>query len=213
MSSLTPSRRTVLRTAAWSVPVVSVATAAPAFAVSEPSEPTYQTVSRTFLFHPSLGGSPLTAFDIKVDVEARVPLSVPAGSSADPAQTVSRVTIPAALLPIIGSPLGNPAEVGGTSISTSNLTGAITATSITNLTIDRAPWPTSGDLLTVARGAGQEPLDVPAGTAPGAVIITLAPPNSTLVGYNAAGAQVGTYQSQLAPKAGQDYTLATFQIV
>ena len=36
MPHVTPSRRTVLRTTAWSVPVVALATAAPAFAVSPP---------------------------------------------------------------------------------------------------------------------------------------------------------------------------------
>lgn len=215
MSSLTPSRRTVLRTAAWSVPAVTVATAAPAFATSPPAggEPTYQNVTGTFLFHPTFLGAPLTNIDIQVDVEARIPATAPADSVLDPAQTVSTVTIPGDLLPIIRGPLGTPAEIGGTSLSTSTFSGVLDGESITNLTIDRAPFPESGAIVTVARGAGEQPLVVPAGTPNGLVTITLEPPNSTLLGYNAAGDQVGEYASVLAPKDGQDYTLGTFQIV
>ncbi|WP_110239829.1 hypothetical protein [Nocardioides gilvus] len=39
MTRPTPNRRTVIRTAAWSIPVVSVAAAAPAFATTPPTGP------------------------------------------------------------------------------------------------------------------------------------------------------------------------------
>ncbi|WP_110239828.1 hypothetical protein [Nocardioides gilvus] len=218
MSEFTPNRRTVIRTAAWSAPVVAVAAASPAFATTPPAgEVTYQTVNKRFVFHPTLGGAPLTTVDILVDVEARVPLEVPAGLVADPAQTVSTVTIPALLVGIIAGPLGDgsgpPAEVGGTSTSTSRLSGTISLDSITPLTIDRAPWPAGGgDLVTIARGTGAEALPVPAGLS-GPVTITLQPPVSELQGYAADGTALGVYASALAPKAGQDYTIATFNIV
>lgn len=213
MSEIKPTRRTVIRTAAWTVPAVSLAAAAPAFAAS-PGDPVveYQTVNASFAFHPTFLGAPLTNIDILVDVEARLPLVVPAGLTADPATTVSTVTIPNSLLGIIGPNLGNPAEIGGTSVSTSRLSAPLSVDSVTNLTIDRAPFPDSGDIVTVARGVGESSLPVPAGLS-GAVTIELLPPNSTLVGYDAAGVESGTYASALAPKAGVDYTLATFQIV
>src|SRR5690606_7900009 len=52
MPEIVPTRRTVIRTAAWAVPAVSVAAAAPAFATSPGGEPgaTYTTVTRNFTF-------------------------------------------------------------------------------------------------------------------------------------------------------------------
>lgn len=213
MPEFISTRRSIIRTAAWSVPAVSVAAATPAFARSTTPAVTYQSVTKTFLFHPTFMGEPLTAIDIKVEVVANIPLVIPAGMTADPTTTVSTVTIPASLLSILQSALGNPAEVAGTSTSISKLTGALgNVDSQTDLTIDRSAFPTTAvDLVTVARGTGATSLTAPAG-ASGSVLVTLAPPNSTLVGYDASGAQSGTYPSVLAAKSGQDYTLGTITI-
>src|SRR5690606_30825385 len=53
MSNFTPNRRTVIRTAAWSAPVVAVAAAAPAFATSPPVDPTLPNLS-TSTANPTL---------------------------------------------------------------------------------------------------------------------------------------------------------------
>lgn len=213
MPEITPTRRTVIRTAAWSVPAVTVAATAPAFAASQPAQVTYKTVTGSFVFHPTLGTAPLTNIDILVDVEAVIPDVIPAGMTANPVTTTSTVTIPGSLRFILDGSLGNPAEIGGTSVSTSKLSGALgELDSITNLTIQRAPYGTSGDIVTVASGSGAAGLTTPT-TASGLVTIKLAPPVSTLVGYKADGTESGTYGSTLSPKAGQDYTLGTFTIV
>lgn len=220
MPEITPTRRTVLRTAAWSVPAVTVATAAPAFAASSPEDPEvqYQEVNETFIFNPVVLGTVNTdpANEVVVNVVATVPLQIPRGMTAAPVQTQSTVTIPASLAGLLGGLiLGNPAEFDGTSVSTTALTGAITAESITNLTIARTPWPASGNPLNVvASGSGAEGLFVPAGAPTGPVTMTLQPPASTLQGYTAAGdPSAGAYQSQLSPRPGDDYTLGIFNIV
>lgn len=213
MSQLTPSRRSVVRTAAWAVPAVTLVTAAPAFAASG-GEVTYQTVTRDFVFHPTVLGqvSKDPNHEVRVQVEATIPLVIPAGMTANPTTTTSTVTIPQSLASLLGPfYLGNPAEIGGTSQSTSRLTGALTGDSVTELTIARTPYSSSQALVTTASGAGTVGVSAPAG-ASGAVTITLLPPVSTLVGYNASGGQTGTYASTLSAKDGQDYTLGAFTV-
>lgn len=207
MSRITPTRRTVVRTAAWSLPAVTVAAAAPAYAASR--EATYQTVTKTFVY------SALGIADITVEVTAvDVPLTAPAGETLRQIQTSSTVTIPANLAGILRTSfLGGADQVSGTSASTSQLTGALTLPSTTNLTIPLTPFPTNAPLVTVASGAGGA-LTVPAGTAPGVVTITMGEPTSQLVGHNADGSPNGSvYDSTLAKKTGNDYVLATFEIV
>lgn len=213
MPEIKPTRRAVIRTAAWSVPAVTVAAAAPAFAGSGPgATPTYQDVTKTFIY-TALGG----AVDISVAVTARnVPLTAPVGATLLPIETTSVVTIPATLAPTLRSLfLGNAAKVGGTSVSVSELTGALTLNSTTNLTIPIEPFPAAADpLITTASGTGN-PLTVPGGAIPGLVTITMGQPNSTLVGYNNDDTPNGsTYNSVLAYKTAKtDYVLATFNVV
>lgn len=217
MPEIVPTRRTVIRTAAWAVPAVSVAAAAPAFATS-PGNPvvTYQTVNETFRFNPVILGNVNTdpANIVVVNVEATIPLELPRGLVAAPVQTVSSVTIPAGLAGILGGLiLGNPATVEGSSVSTTNLSGAISGSSITNLTIPQTPF--AAPLTLVASGSGAEGLTVPAGGPTGAVTLTLAPPASKLQGRNAAGNPTNAtpYDSVLSPIATEDYTLGVLTIV
>lgn len=204
MSSVMPSRRTVVRTTAWSVPAITVATAAPAFAASE--QPSYQTVTKEFIYAATIG-------QVKVVVEARVPLVAPRGSNLDPTTTKSTVTIPNQTRQLLALLLSNPVSVDGTSLSTSVLSGSLAGTTTANLVIARAPFPSSGDLVTVATGASASGLPVPANASPGTVVITMGEPKSTLIGYNASGGRTGTYDSNLTKISGNDYTLATFQVV
>ena len=218
MSDFTPSRRAVVRTAAWSVPAVSLAAAAPSFAVSPPATPevTYQNLETTVVFNPVVLGNVSTDpnNEVSVTVRARVPLNIPRGQTADPVETESTVTIPAGLAGLLGSLiLQNPTEFDGTSVSTTELTGAFAGESVTNLTIPRTPFPASGnDLVVNATGTGVDGLDIAVDADTGTVTMTLLPPESTLVGYNAAGNETATYTSELSPKAGEDYTLGTFTI-
>ncbi|QIK74558.1 DUF6801 domain-containing protein [Nocardioides piscis] len=133
-----PTRRTVVRTAAWSVPAISVISAAPAFASSPGgSQPTYQDITKSFIY------TALGTIDILVEVTAiDVPLTAPVGATLKPIQTNSKVTIPANLAPTLRSLfLGNADQVSGTSTSVSELTGAITISSPSNLTIPLTPFP------------------------------------------------------------------------
>lgn len=65
VTQMSPSRRTVLRTAAWSVPAVSIAAAAPAFAASPPLE-TPPNLAGTVVTTPARSGSTISfaPFDI-----------------------------------------------------------------------------------------------------------------------------------------------------
>lgn len=218
MSSLTPSRRTVLRTAAWSVPAVTVATAAPAFASSpNPNDPpTYQTVTQAFTYEARLGGPTGTPLgDIGVEVTAIVPLTAPRGSELNPTETTSTVTIPGNLANLLKQVyLPGATEIDGTSVSTSILTGALSDTTVANLTIPRTPLPGQDQpMITTATGASESGLLVPADATPGLVTITMGEPNSKLTGYNADGPTGGVYDSVLYKKDGVDYTLATFNVV
>lgn len=218
MSEFTPNRRTVIRTAAWSAPVVAVAAASPAFATTPPTEtPTlrYQTVTETFEFRPVIFGTVNEdpANIVVVNVTATIPLEIPRGETSAPVQTSSTVTIPAGLAGILGSLiLSNPATVEGTSVSTTALSGAFTGESVTNLTIPATPF--AAPLSLTATGSGAEGLTIPAGNPTGPVTLTLAPPQSQLQGRNAAGAPTNAapYASQLSPIPGNDYTLGIFTI-
>lgn len=221
MSSLTPSRRTVLRTAAWSVPAVTVATAAPAFAASSPpGEPTYQDVTRDFVYDARLGGAagPVIG-QIEVSVTATVPLVAPVGSTLAPTQTTSTVTIPASLADLLKTVyLPGATQIEGTSVSTSALSGAINGATVANLTIPMTQLPPNGQpLVTVASGQSEAPMEVPAGNPTGTVVITMGEPQSQLVGFNADGtATGGVYDSVLFKREGStdaDYQLATFEVV
>ncbi|GGD07834.1 DUF6801 domain-containing protein [Nocardioides daphniae] len=216
MPEIKPTRRAVIRTAAWSVPAVTVAAAAPAFAASSPAQVTYQTVTKSFQFNPVILGTVNTdpVNIVTVDVTATIPATIPVGETAAPVQTQSTVTIPAGLAGILGSLiLGNPATVEGTSVSRTTLAGSFTGESITNLTIPQTPF--AAPLSLTASGSGAEGLTIPAGNPTGAVTLTLQPPASQLQGRNASGAPTNAtpYASELRAIAGADYTLGTFEIV
>lgn len=218
MSEFTPNRRTVIRTAAWSAPVVAVAAASPAFAGSPPTDPVveYQTVTQTFRFNPVVLGNVSTdpANIVVVNVTATIPLSVPRGATTAPVQTSSTVTIPEGLAGLLGSLiLGSPATVEGESISTTTLSGAFEGQSVTNLTIPATPF--ASPLSLTATGEGAQGLTIPAGNPTGPVTLTLSPPQSQLQGRNAAGAPTNAtpYSSELRAIPEADYTLGTFTIV
>lgn len=220
MSEFTPNRRTVIRTAAWSAPVVAVAAAAPAFAASPlpGAEVTYQTVTKTFKFNPVILGTINTdpVNNVIVAVTATVPLEIPVGLTAVPVQTESSVTIPAGLAgTLAGLILGNPATVEATSVSTTVLSGAYTGESVTNLTIPATPYVSGEPLILAASGEGATGLTIPAGNPTGPVTLTLAPPASQLTGRKADGTKTNAtpYASTLSPIDGADYTLGTFTIV
>lgn len=219
MSEFTPNRRTVIRTAAWSAPVVAVAAAAPAFAASSPAaEVTYQEVTKTFRFNPVILGTVNTdpVNNVIVAVTATVPLQIPVGLTAAPVQTESSVTIPAGLAgTLAGLILGNPATVEATSVSTTVLSGAYAGESITNLTIPATPYVSGEPLVLAASGEGATGLTIPAGNPTGPVTLTLAPPQSQLTGRRADGTKTNAtpYASTLSPIDGADYTLGTFTIV
>lgn len=138
--SLTPSRRTVVRTAAWSVPAVTVATAAPAFAVSS----TYGTADATTFGYTS----PYGPFDITVS-SSHVPVTAPAGAAIDAPQFTAVIVIPESLVTVIRETL-MVTSIDGT--ATVDYTGAGTEA---NLTIANAPVPAAGDMTLTASGVGQ----------------------------------------------------------
>lgn len=205
MTNFTTDRRSIVKGAAWAVPAISVAAAAPSLAASSLE---YTTITKSFVY------SVLDLFDIGVEVTAsQVPVDVHPGVPLDPISVTSTVTIPANLVPIIkGSFLGGATHVSGTSVSVSTLSGAYDATTSTDLTIPLTLIPDSGPLQLVASGTGV-PTVIAAGTAPGTVTITMGDPASVLTGRNADGSENGsTYNSNLDKKTGNDYTLATFTI-
>lgn len=207
MTRVMARRRAVVRTAAWTVPAISVAVAAPSFATS--CAPTYQTITKTFVYKDALSNN------VTVEVTAQnVPMTAPAGAVLDPIVTSSVVTISAASADLLKSfLLGNPAEIGGTSVSTTTLSGAYSATATTNLTIARAAAPPSGQPLVTQAGGTGTASTIPSGTSPGVVTLTMGSPQSTLIGYNSSGGQTGTYNSTLNQINGNDYTLGTFNVV
>ncbi|MBE7325865.1 hypothetical protein IEQ44_14525 [Nocardioides sp. Y6] len=216
MPEFTPSRRSVIRTAAWSVPAITVATAAPAFAASSPgSDPVYTTVTKDFLFSST---NTLGTFDIPVTVVAEnVPVLAPAGATLLPITTTSTVTIPAqvaqGLAYLILGDFSNPAaKIGGTSESTVTLSGAINEDRTTDLTIPTVPYVTGQPLITIASGTSDS-LVLPAG-ATGQVTMTIGSPKSILMGYNADDTSTGKppYNSVLDKLPGEDYTLAVYTI-
>lgn len=206
MTQLT-DRRTIVKGAAWAVPAVSVAAAAPTLAASPTCETTYQTIEKTFIY------SALGIADITVAVTARnVPLVTYPGAELEPIETSSTVTIPANIAGLLRQLyLPGAVEVEGTSVSTSELTGVITKSTTTNLTVARAEFPASGPLVTVATGNGAGDT-VDSGTSAGTVTITMGSPQSTLTGYTEDGSEVGPYESTLQKKDGNDYVLGTFTV-
>lgn len=224
MSSNTPSRRTIVRTAAWSVPAVTLATAAPAFATSpipgDPTAPEYQTLTKVFSYDARLGGPTGGVLgQIAVEVTATVPLIAPQGATLNPTQTVSKVTIPANLADLLKSLyLPGATQVDGTSVSASELTGVVNTTVTSNLTIPMTPLPAAGQpMVTTASGQSAGGLVIPGNNPTGLVTITMGEPASVLVGYRADGTPTGgEYVSNLYKRVGTtdaDYLLANFNVV
>lgn len=206
--TISPSRRTIVKGAAWTAPVLTAAAAAPALAASPACTTTYQSITKSFTYRDALGN------DVIVEVTAEnVPLQAAPGATLEPISTSSKVTISSASADLLKSfLLGNPATIGGTSTSTSTLSGAYSGSTTTPLTIAEAPAPPAGQpLITTASGTGSASA-VPADATPGTVTITMGSPASTLIGYRADGSQSGTYNSTLTQIDGNDYTLGTFTI-
>lgn len=200
----TVSRRTVAKGAAWSVPAVAVAAAAPSLAASSLE---YQSVTKSFVYHA------LGTIDIGVEVTANnVPLDVHQGEPLMPIEVTSTVTIPENLVGIIqASFLGGGSHLKGTSESSSTLDGAYSGTTTSDLTIGITEIPASGPLVFSAVGAGQ-PLTI-TGASAGEVTITMGEPVSVLLGCDAEGNENGSeYNSELTKDPALDYTLATFTI-
>lgn len=203
MSSSMPTRRTVVRTAAWTVPAVTVVGAAPQFAASTL---THQDVTRTFEFTDALSNI------VTVQVTAHIPLDVHPGEQLDVPTTSSIIDISEASLNLLKAVLGSPAFIGGTSNSTTEYSGALVTSTTAALTIANSAVPAAGGITLNASGAAPAST-IPAGTPAGVVTLTIGNPQSTLVGYAADGTtQTGTFPSNLNKIAGNDYTLGTFTI-
>lgn len=207
MTHFTTDRRTLVKGAAWAVPALSVAAAAPALAAS-PCTTTYTSVTKTFTYTDALSN------EVIVTVTAsNVPDTVNAGDTLLPVSTSSSVQISEASLGLLKLVLGNPAQMGGTSNSTSTIAyaGGATTSSTTPLVITRTAVPSSGGITLPATGTGEAGA-VPAEAAPGTATITMGNPASTLVGYSASGSENGTFPSNLAKIDGNDYVLHTFTV-
>ena len=161
MSFSTPSRRAVVRTAAWAAPAVAVATTAPAFAASTTTYTTAPEKSFSYVAHL---GEPdpnnpagVGTFVVRVSSQ-KVPATSATGLPIDAPQFTSVVVVPDNLRGLMRDVLGIT-EVWGTAVAT--YTGAGTTA---NLTIPRTPVPTSGDLEITAAGNGQASTAGPAGS-------------------------------------------------
>lgn len=204
MSNFVPSRRAVIRTAAWSVPAVTVASAAPAFAAS-PVTPTYQTVTTDPLpFNASGVTGSMGTWTVVLTAE--VPDNLPVGTIVAPLALTAVVTIPDAaragiaglgVTTVSGSATA-PYVVGGQA-------GPLTAT----LAIPELTVPAAGDFVITTTGNSAT---FTAGTAGTFTMelqdivcnLTVAPPvlgfiSETSVNLARAG-------------AAADYTFATFTV-
>lgn len=216
MSSVMPSRRTVVRTTAWSVPAITIATAAPAFATSHDVEPTYtDIVDKQFTFKDGTGGA------VNVLLTTRVPVTVPAGFLLPASSTLSKVTISANTVGTLKAVMNNPAKLGGTSNSDTYYEGGFAATSTSAGTIAVTDFPASGPMTFQVTGVGQ-PVQVPANLAPGTVVsLRIGPSTSVLRGLQAngttsSGGFINPYNSTLSVADGTtnaDYIVTTFTIV
>ena len=202
------SRRTVAKGAAWSVPAVAVAASAPALAASPSNcEPGYDTITKTFEYKDILQNT------VIVEVTAEnVPTTAPAGATLMPISVTSTVTIPKASADLLtGLLLGGAALVGGTSDSTSSLSGALTRETTTALTIAATAPNAAGDLVLPASGEGS-PMTVPSDATPGTVTITMGEPSSDLVGYEEDGTTETGTTTTLSKVDGNNYVLGTFEV-
>lgn len=204
MSAPTPTRRTVLRTAAWSVPAVTVATAAPAFAASSPEEPTYQTVTTAPLPFAAAGvtGSMGTW---TVQVTAEVPIWLPAGTTVPPKPLSAVVTIPDAARAGIYN-LG-VRTVGGNAVAPYTI--SVTEETLTaTLEIPSMSIPESGDMVIETSTVG-EAFTMPSA---GSYTITLEDITTNLTVDPPVLGVISETSVELERVDGNDYTLTTFTV-
>lgn len=202
MSSITPSRRSVLRTAAWTAPVVAVATAAPAFATSGAS---FREVTTDALpFAAAIPGL-IDLGDWTVTLTSRVPVNLPVGTVVPAPDLTAVVTIPDAARAQIAS-LG-PERVSGTATALYPVEGQ-PAPLEANLTIPLTTLPASGDAAITTTGRGAS---FTAGAA-GTFNISLDTITTNLTLDPPALGSIAETSVVLSPKAGQDYTFATFTV-
>lgn len=138
MSSFTPSRRSVLRTAAWSAPVVAVAAAAPAFATSGAAGEFTTITTEPIPFDAT--NALLGSFGVwTVTLTSRVPVNVPVGTEIPAPELTAVVTVSEegrALIAKLGV-----TEVSGTAVAQYPVQGKATPLEA-NLTIPKTAVPT-----------------------------------------------------------------------
>lgn len=167
----TISRRTLAKGAAWSVPVVAVAAAAPAASASPADCITTGTISNSpggipattnfACVQTTADGTP-TGTDLgkwKVQVLVSTCTAVHAGSTlkAPPSITANVVTSTGAANTLRGLAGDKPRITGGTSAAGYTLTGQVVnsgATRTGDLTIGAQDVPASGPITTTATGSG-----------------------------------------------------------
>lgn len=148
MSFSTPSRRAVVRTAAWAAPAMAVATTAPAFAASTT---TYTTApEQTYSYDANLTSPatiPLGAFTVRASSE-KVPATSATGLPIDAPQFTVVVVVPDSTRNLLAS-------IGATSVEGTAELDYTGAGVLANLTIPPTPVPPSGDMEITAEGTGQ----------------------------------------------------------
>lgn len=199
------SRRTLAKGAAWSVPVIATAAAAPAASASTACEVTYQTVTKTFTFNDVISQPATVAV-----TATNVPLVVPNGSSVAAIAISATTTLGATSSSVLPTLLGNATQIAGTVVSASELSGVATETVTANLTIPMTKLANPA----VIPADGASPAMTLTATGNGSVVITMGAPIPTLTGYDDTGATTSDPQALPLTKIdGNDYTLATFTVV
>ena len=209
MSELSPDRRAVVKTAAWVVPAVSVAAAAPSLAASPVAEPVYQNVIKTFWYTDD--------FDEFVTVKVtanNVPRLAPGGATLLPMEATYKVTYSQLSTSDIKQELGNPAKLGGLIYNTWLFDGTMDDGELMDLTITPlVRTPAVGQLIVEASGTGSS-LTVPAGHSTGAVNIHFGLPFTTLLGYNEDDTPLyRSFEMHHRQQLDESYLLATFLII
>ncbi|WP_162598566.1 DUF6801 domain-containing protein [Nocardioides gilvus] len=197
MSSFTPSRRSVLRTAAWSAPVVAVAAAAPAFATSGASFTTITT--EPLPFAAAIPG----VVDLgvwTVTLTSEVPVNLPVGTVVPAPELTAVITVPNSARNTIA--FFGVTEVSGTASAPYTVQGQPAPLPAT-VTIPLTTVPASGDMVITTTGPGTSFTADAAGT----FTISL----EDIVADLSLGS-LGEQTANLTRQPGTNYTIATFTV-
>ena len=165
------SRRTLAKGAAWSVPVIATAAAAPAASASVVPGSATATLNYTCSIAASDGGTPLyTDLAWTAVITATVPTSVAPGDAIPQPTITATVTTDAAS----GNNLRatNTKHISGTSNAPYEVAGSVVnpGTRAGNLTIPSTTVPAAGGVTTTATGLG---LAETAGSSTGDITVTV----------------------------------------